>query len=286
MRCVLKSLAELVGRYDALLCDVWGVVHDGRAALAGPCSALERWRETGAPVVLISNSPRLSDDVATQMDGLGVPRRAWSALVTSGDVTRSILARLAPGPAFAIGPKRDRPLYDGLGLGFAPLETAAFISCTGLFDDERETPEDYRALLERAAARKLPMVCANPDRIVQRGDRLVWCAGALAELYEALGGSVEMAGKPHAPIYRACLERAAALAGARLAAARALAIGDGIATDMAGAADQGLDALFIARGIHAAETLTPEGEVDIASAEALLARAGISARFVMAELAW
>ena len=158
----LTGLSALAGRYDALLCDVWGVIHNGRESFAAPCEALARWRESVGPVVLISNSPRPSAEVAAQLDGLGVAR--------------------APGPAYRLGPPRDAPLYAGLGLDFVPLEEAKFIACTGPVDDDVETPEDYRALLTTAAARRLPMICANPDKVVQRGDRLVYCGGALAEL--------------------------------------------------------------------------------------------------------
>lgn len=286
MPCVLRSLGDLVGRYDALLCDVWGVVHDGRKALERPCAALSRWGRDAGPVTLISNSPRRSRDVALQLDGLGVPRTAWSSLVTSGDVTRDLLRARAPGPAFAIGPERDLPLYEGLGLEFAPIAEAAFISCTGLFDDESETPQDYLELLPPAAARGIPMICANPDRVVQRGDRLVYCAGALADLYEEAGGDVFMAGKPHPPIYEASLRAAAEAVGHGLDHRRTLAVGDALATDMAGAAAQGLDALFVAGGIHAAETLVGAGEVDAARVAALLGQSNLTARYAMAELAW
>lgn len=282
---LIPGLFTLAGRYDALLCDVWGVIHNGREAFPGPCATLARWRAEQGPVILISNSPRPCAEVAEQLDGLGVPRAAWSALVTSGDATRALLAERAPGPAYAIGPDRDAPLYDGLGLAFAPLERAAFISCTGPFDDERETPEDYRGRFDIGVARGLTMICANPDKLVQRGDRLVYCGGALAELYQAMGGAVVMAGKPWPPIYDASLARAAEVAGRPIERARVLAIGDGVATDLAGAAKQGLDALFIASGIHAGEARRPDGALDPAAAEALLASQGAKADYLMDELA-
>jgi HAD superfamily hydrolase (TIGR01459 family) len=282
----VAGLSELAGRYVALLCDVWGVIHNGREAFPGPCAALARWRAKIGPVILISNSPRPSWVVLDQLDGLGAPRDAYSKLVTSGDVTRTLLAKRAPGPVYAIGPERDGPLYEGLGLTFCGLEGAAFICCTGPRDDDVETPEDYREELTRAAKLERPMICANPDKVVQRGERLIYCGGALAELYEALGGEVIMAGKPHAPIYQACLAQAAAIAGRALGKGEVLAVGDGIATDLVGAGAQGLDALFIAGGIHAAETLDSAGALDLAAASALLAAAGQDARYVMADLAW
>ena len=281
---LLPGLFALAGRYEVLLCDVWGVIHNGREAFPGPCATLARWRAEQGPVVLISNSPRPCAEVAEQLDGLGVPRDAWSALVTSGDATRALLAARAPGPAYAIGPARDAPLYEGLGLEFAPLDRAAFISCTGPFDDETEAPEDYRAQFETGVARGLAMICANPDKVVQRGERLIYCGGALAELYQAMGGEVAMAGKPHAPIYEESLARAGQILGRAVDGARVLAIGDGVATDLAGAAARGLDALFIAGGIHAAETRCADGRLDVAATEALLADCGASARYLMDQL--
>ncbi|HUZ13302.1 MAG TPA: TIGR01459 family HAD-type hydrolase [Caulobacteraceae bacterium] len=282
----IQGLGELAADYDALLCDVWGVVHDGRESFPVAGAALAQWRGRVGPVILISNSPRPSPQVRGQLDALGVPRAAYDALVTSGDATRALLAARAPGPAWAIGPERDAPLYEGLGLGFAGLEEAAFIACTGPVDDERETPQDYRERFVRAARRGLVMICANPDRVVQRGDRLVYCGGALADLYASLGGAVEMAGKPHAPIYDVCLAAVAERLGRPPERARVLAIGDGVATDLAGAAAQGLDALFIGAGIHAQETLTPAGDLDPAAAAAFLAGEGAQARYAMAKLAW
>ncbi len=277
------GLAEISSRYDALLCDVWGVIHNGREAFPAAAAALRRFAENRGPVVLISNAPRPSADVQPQLDALGVPRESWSAFVSSGDATRVLLAERAPGPAWAIGPERDWPLYEGLGLEFAGPEAAAFISCTGPEDDTRETPEDYRERLALCARRGLTMICANPDRVVQRGDQLIYCGGALADLYAALDGPVIMAGKPYAPIYHLALAEAERLLGRPLARDRVLCIGDGIATDIKGAADQGLDCLFIANGIHGAEAMRG-GRLDPVLTEALLAREGLHAAYAMAEL--
>jgi HAD superfamily hydrolase (TIGR01459 family) len=237
------------------------------------------------PVVLISNSPRPADGVVEQLAQLKVPRAAWRALVTSGDVTRTLLADRAPGPAWAIGPGRDAPLYEGLGLRFTGPEDAAFIACTGPEDDDRETPEDYRERLALCARRGLTMICANPDKVVQRGDRLVYCGGALADLYAEMGGEVLMAGKPFAPIYDLALAQVAALRPSSVPA-RVLAIGDGIATDLRGAAAQGLDCLFIAHGVHAADALGPDRRLDGERLGGLLAREGAQARFAMTGLHW
>ena len=282
MTQLIAGLSDVADRYDVLLCDVWGVIHNGREAFPAACAALARWRRERGPVILISNSPRPAADVISQLDALGVPREAWSAFVTSGDATRVLLAERAPGPAWRIGPDRDAPLYEGLGLTFAGPDEADFIACTGPYDDEVETPEDYRADFQRAVARGLTMICANPDKVVQRGERLIYCGGALADLYTDLGGAVLMAGKPYKPIYDLALAQAGAALNGAFDPARVLAIGDGIPTDLLGANANGLGVLFIAAGIHGGETMGLDAE----AIDALLARHGARAKLVMSELVW
>jgi len=284
---LIAGLSEIADRYDVVLCDVWGVIHNGREAFAQACAALTRFQETRGPVVLISNAPRPSSDVVSQLRSLGVPDTAWSGFVTSGDATREALAARAPGPAWAIGPARDGSLYAGTGVALAETpQEAAFISATGLFDDEVETPEDFRTRLAACAERRLLMICANPDIVVQRGDKMIYCAGALAALYETLGGEVLMAGKPHAPIYAAAYAAAERLVGRPLPKTRLLAIGDGLVTDVKGAANEGLPVLFIASGIHGADTLTPEGRIQPDRLAALLTQAGATADYATASLGW
>jgi HAD superfamily hydrolase (TIGR01459 family) len=283
----LSGLGEIAGDYDILLCDVWGVIHNGRESWPAACEALARFNREGGHVVLISNSPRPGPGVITQMDALGVPRESWKAVVTSGDATRAELAKRAPGPAWLIGPERDAPLYEGLGLEtVSGAAEAAFISVTGPYDDEVETPEDYRERLTEAAARDLEMICANPDRVVQRGDRLIYCAGSLAELYEHLGGRVTMAGKPFGPIYDLALHEAAALLGRPVDRSRVLCIGDGVITDVLGANKQALDCLFIAQGIHGDQAKGGDGTLDPARAAGLLKAETTYARHAMLDLAW
>ena len=282
---LISGLSAVADRYDVLLSDVWGVIHNGRESFPAACEALARWRAERGPVILISNSPRPSSAVHDQLDQLGVPRAAWSAFVSSGDATRILLSGRAPGPAWAIGPDRDAPLYEGLDLTFAGPDDAAFVSCTGPVDDEVEGPDDYEERFRATIARGLPMICANPDIVVQRGDRLIYCGGALAQRYAELGGEVVMAGKPYAPIYDLCLGEAQVLLGKPLDRARVLCIGDAVATDAKGANDQGLDVLFVASGIHGAETISADG-VNAAAAESLLAKDGARATYAIADLAW
>jgi HAD superfamily hydrolase (TIGR01459 family) len=283
----LPRLGAVAGDYDILLCDVWGVIHNGRESWPGPCEALARFNREGGHVVLISNSPRPAKDVIAQLDGLGVPREAWKAFVTSGDATRAELSKRAPGPALILGPERDWPLYAGLGLDVVEdAASAAFLSVTGLVDDETETPEDYRERLSAAAARDLELICANPDRVVQRGDKLIYCGGSLADLYESLGGRVTMAGKPYGPIYDLALKEAEMLLGGPVDRSRVLCIGDGVVTDVMGANAQALDCLFIAQGIHGDQAKGPDGALDPARAADLLKAETTYARYAALELAW
>lgn len=280
----IRSLDDIADRYDAILCDVWGVLHNGKRAYPEAPRALWRMRDQGRPVVLITNVPKPRGPIPAQLERAGVPREAWDAIVTSGDAIRAELAARAPGPMFKIGPgEYDRPLWEGLGLREAPLSEAAFFAISGLFRDD-ETPEDYAAILAEARARDLDLLCANPDIVVQFGDRIIWCAGAIARDYAALGGNVIMAGKPYAPIYEFAYRELEAISGKRFDKSRILAIGDGIPTDIAGANAQGLDSLFVASGMHG-EGLWTNGHVDRDKVTAALAEEGVSATYVMKALA-
>ena len=279
------GLSQLSGAYDVLLCDVWGVIHNGRESFPAACAALARYRAERGPVILISNSPRPAGPVIEQLDSLGVPRAAWSQIVTSGDATRLLLAERAPGPAWLIGPERDAPLYEGLGLEASDLDQARFISVTGPYDDENDEPADYRDRFCEAIDRDLTMICANPDIVVQRGEKLIYCGGALAQLYESLGGKVVMAGKPYPAIYELSLAKAQAALDRPLDRARVLCIGDGLPTDIRGANAQGLDVLFVASGIHGGETIGPDG-LNVPAVQDLLRQEGLSATYAIADLVW
>ena len=256
----IASLAELKGHYAAVFCDVWGVVHNGEVAFSKAAQALTEARASGIAVVLLTNSPRPHDGVEAQIRAFGVPDDAWDRIVTSGDVTRDLIAA-GPRRIFHLGPDRDYPIFEGLDVELVEEFEADAVVCTGLFDDEVETPESYTELLTRLRARDLPFICANPDVMVERGDRPLWCAGALARDFAQLGGRTLIAGKPHVPIYEAALKAAASILGRDVSRSEVLAIGDGVMTDIKGAADNGIDALYISGGVHArehGETLDPD----------------------------
>jgi HAD superfamily hydrolase (TIGR01459 family) len=252
----VSGLSEISDRYDAILCDIWGVLHNGVASFAPASEALVAFRRRGGAVVLITNAPRPSPPVHSQLLRLGVPSKAFDAIVTSGDVTISLIDERRNEPVIHIGPARDLSLFDAVAetAGRRPslvaLEEAEYALCTGLRNDEIETPDDYETELQAIATRNMTMVCANPDIVIHRGESVVFCAGALAGRYEELGGAVVYAGKPHARIYDRALALAASARGVSLGKDRVLAIGDGMKTDIVGAARVGLDALFVTQGIH------------------------------------
>lgn len=250
-------MRQLSSRYPLWLCDVWGVIHDGVTAFAPAYEALRKHRENGGLVLLITNAPRLAGNVAEQLDSLRMPRACYDAIVTSGDVTRSLIVLNGKGAVYHIGPERDLGIFHNLQTELVPLEKAHAVVCTGLFDDTAETPEDYAATLARMKALGLPMICANPDKIVRRGAHIIYCAGAIAERYEENGGQVLMAGKPFRPIYDLALKMAAGIRKAPVGKKDVLAIGDGPETDIAGAAAYGIDCVLITGGISDA-SLSPE----------------------------
>ena len=281
----INGLAQIAGDYDALLCDAWGVIHNGVETFPGVAEALTRFRETRGPVFILTNAPRLNDVIPPQLDRLGLPREAYDGVVTSGDATRASVEAFRGQPAFRLGPDKDDTLFEALDIEFVALEEAKFILCTGLFDDASETPEDYREMLTQAKELALPMICANPDIVVQLGDRMIYCGGALAQLYEQLGGETLLSGKPHTPIYD--------LAAAELRKAnegrdptRVLAVGDGLQTDILGANRHDIDVVFVAHGIFSKEARNAAGVLDMEKLNALLAQHDVHAHAAMDQLKW
>ncbi len=237
-------------------------------------------------MILITNAPRPGAAVQRILDRFGVPHDAYDAITTSGDVTRGIVESRLSERVFHLGPRRDLPIFAGLDVTFAPPETADYVVCSGLFDDATETPENYRELLAALRARSLFMVCANPDIVVERGDTLLYCAGALADAYVALGGAALYCGKPHAPIYVVALGKAAACRGGEMPPrSRVLAIGDSVRTDLKGAASFGVDCLFVISGVHA-EDFGGREAPDLSGLDAMFAAAGVAPKAVTRKLEW
>jgi HAD superfamily hydrolase (TIGR01459 family) len=279
----VERLRDVTDRVDVLLSDIWGVVHNGLEAFPEACEALHSHRSRGGTVILITNAPRPADSVRRQLRKLGVTDVTYDAIVTSGDLTRHYVAGHPGRKVFWLGPERDSSIYRGLDAVLSPLEEADYLICTGLLDDETETAEDYRPMMLKARERNLPFICANPDIVVERGDRLIYCAGAIAELYRELGGEVIFYGKPHRPIYERAMELAAEQRqGRTVSRERVLAIGDSVRTDLVGAHGFGIDCLFVTRGIHSEEF---EGidQLDPASVKELF---GHPPKALIRELRW
>jgi len=250
---VLDSISSLAETADAWISDIWGVLHNGLTAFPDAGPTCVRFREAGGTIVLVTNAPRPAAKVARMLDRLGLPREAYDAIITSGDISRSILAERSGRKVFHMGPERDLGVVEGLDLTLTGAEDADVVLCTGLFNDEQETPEDYRDVLTKLSRRRVPLICANPDLMVERGPKLIPCAGLLAQMYETLDGSVHYAGKPHAAIYDQAYAAIAAARGSLPAKERILAIGDGLRTDVEGAGRQNLRCVFIASALHVSD---------------------------------
>ncbi len=283
---ILDGFSACSAGYDVVLCDIWGVLHNGIQAYASASDALTRYRHQGGRVILVSNAPRPAEDVVGLLDNLGVARSAYDGIVTSGDVTRSMLSAGTWKRYFWLGPQRDGGLFAGIPLQSASLEDADVIVCTGLFDDRTETAENYREFLVEARTLNRPFLCANPDILVERGGELIYCAGAIAALYESLGGETLYSGKPYRPIYTAALEVAASFLHRVPDLSRTLMIGDAIKTDVAGATAMGCASLFVLRGIHMHELGLDQGALNNGTFEAFIDRSAIRPTYAIDTLAW
>ncbi len=282
---LITCARDLLGRYRVIFCDIWGVLHDGVQEYAEAGETLERFRTDGGKVVLVSNAPYPAENVERLLAEKHVRRTAWDAIVSSGDITRRHLSACNYVNVHHLGPVRGLALFEGTGLQLVELVDAEAIVCTGLIDERSETGESYRPLLVRALEGGLPFVCANPDLVVDVGGVTLPCAGAIGVVYATMGGDVYWAGKPHKPAYDAAFERAASLLGRPVAVDEVIAIGVAIATDIAGAGAAGIDALFIAGGIHRDAVIT-NGRFDKKGLAKLLAEAGVGARAAMTALRW
>lgn len=294
MTKLIQNLSDIAGDYDAVFCDLWGCLHNGAVAFPAAVAALRGFRAGGGRVVLLTNAPRPKTDVAAQLAGMGVPDDAWDEIVTSGQAAQFAMLSGAVGTqVHHIGAPKDMGFFNdfdadlaGLapsaGIELVDMNAATGIVCTGLADDRSETPADYRAQLLMAKTLGLPMLCANPDITVHVAGQLLYCAGALAAQYQAMGGDALYFGKPHPPIYDRARRK---LADMGCDGARILCIGDGIATDVLGAGGEGLDALYITSGVDSARFGPNPAVPDSAALTAFLADAQQSPRYAMGFLA-
>lgn len=281
----ISGLSAIAPNYKGVLSDIWGVLHNGVKYNQGAVDALRQFREQHGPVILITNAPRPADPIRAQLDRLEVPRDCYDDVVTSGDVTRHALIATGKTKLFHLGPERDLPLYKDLNVSLVSEEEAEMVCCTGLVDDGIETPDDYDELLKSLAKRQLPFVCANPDRIVEKGGRMLFCAGALADRFEAYGGETMLVGKPQAPIYDASIEALNRVNGAPVDKKDMLIIGDSMLTDIRGGHFQKIDSLFITSGIHA-EMFGPVDDPDHERVKLRLVHEDLEAVGYMPRLDW
>ena len=280
---ILTGFAEIAADYDAVLCDIWGVLHNGRAPFDGVDDALEAYRNQGGKVLLLSNAPRPGETALKRLDTIGNRKTSYDGILTSGDATRAKLTELGQSGKSCchIGPEKDVDLIAGLDIEFTEIERADVVLFSGMYDDMTESPQDYQPLLTEMQARGLPMICPNPDRTVPFGDKVIYCAGAVAELYETMGGQVIWMGKPYPVVYARAQTLLAEMTG--MDAPRVLAIGDGPKTDIPGAAAAGIDALFITGGLAGASGAKLDTAQDIAT---VLAEDNTQSAFAMRHLIW
>jgi HAD superfamily hydrolase (TIGR01459 family) len=291
---LVRGVADLADGYLVILCDVWGVIHNGLVAYEKAAEALRRFRSGGGRVVLITNSPNPGRFVRAQLARLGFPPEAYDAIISAGDVTASILAERSGAELFHLGPPDETALFEEvLALGGkmprrVPLKHAQFVLCTGLVDPWRETPADYDAVLAAMRARNLELICANPDIVVEDGGKLFYCAGAIAERYAGAGGKVIQTGKPFAPIYTRALALARGPDHETIDRSRVLVIGDAMRTDIKGAHLQGFDSLFVTSGIHRQELHGAEEDaaLDAAAFRQFMEAADFAPTAAIPELVW
>ena len=280
---MLSGLSQIATDYDALIVDIWGVLHNGRAPFAGVDAALKQYRESGGKVLLLSNAPRPGPSALKRLHAIGNSPDSYDDILTSGDAVRALMSEMgAQGQKFChIGPDKDADLMEDLPVEFVDEAQADAILFSGMYDDSTETPDDYADMLARFHARGLPLLCPNPDRTVMVGEQIIYCAGAVAEHYENIGGPVVWVGKPYPSVYARARSQLSAMTG--LDAPRLLAIGDGPKTDIPGAEAAGIDALFITGGLAAASGANVDSPETIAS---LLAKENTQARYAMRHMVW
>ena len=285
MTRIVQSLAEIGGAYEALFCDLWGCYHDGIRPFPAAVAALQAYRRGGGAVILLTNAPRPAPSVERFLERMGAPKDSYDGIMSSGSACQRAVASGDHGSRFHyVGPERDLHMLTDVGLADTPLEEAEAILCAGLRDDRTETPADYYDEMAGWLERDLPLLCANPDLVVDRGAERLYCAGSIALAYEQAGGRVIWFGKPHAPIYEASAALLAEVAGREISRERILALGDGVRTDVAGGLAFGLDVLFVTGGLAAEALGTDPEHPDAARLDAYLAEHGVAPHYAIGRL--
>ena len=249
----INNFQDIEDNYDALICDVWGVIHNGRELFESVNDCLVNFRSKQKPVVLLSNAPRPSKYIERMLNQLGLDRKSFNEIVTSGDLTMSVLNESHYGSkCYHIGPDRDLNIFDGVNVSRVSFDEADFLFVTGLFDDETEDENSYSSILDEAKKRNLKLICANPDIVVQRGEKLIPCAGAIAKKYEEIGGKAINIGKPFSPIFDKAVNLIKGINENQNP--RIIVIGDGLETDIKGANILKMDSLLVLGGLFASES--------------------------------
>lgn len=285
---LLPGVRAVATQFDGFILDLWGVIHDGHTAFPHSRETLVRLREAGRKTILLSNAPRRAHVLVAQMEGFGIGRELYDAVMSSGEAVRTeLLERSDPffaalGPrCYHLGPERDRSVFEDVPVTIvATVDDADFVVNTGPVSFDHAVA-DYEDVLQAAAARSLPMVCANPDRVVIRAGKRVVCAGAIADRYIELGGQVAQRGKPDAAIYHLCAKTLG------IPANRLAVIGDALETDVAGATAAGMSSLWVTGGIHASDLDAAYGKFGDPLRVAALARAhGFAPTAALAGFIW
>ena len=279
----LSGLSDIAHQYDVLLCDIWGVIHNGVSLFPETIQCLETWQKQCGIVLLLTNAPRPSQFVQERLDSLGLPRTAYHSILSSGDVAYHMLSERAEQKQIChfVGSTADKYIFNNIDITYDSATVADFIFITGLRNDTHETLEDYKSEIEIWCQHQLPLICANPDKTVHIGDRQVYCAGAIAELYENSGGEVIWIGKPYPPIYNLARQRILDITDTQ--ENRILAIGDGIETDILGANQEELDVVFVTSGLMSHLEKTTHTHTQIV---ALLQQCNVYANYHLKQLSW
>lgn len=247
---LISHIQDISSKYPCILSDIWGVIHNGVEPYKQMGEMLASYRRKGGIVILVSNAPRPWQSVVTQLQAIGVCPDIYDAIATSGDLAAKEVEKRYDQKVYYIGVMTENLPFKLSDVAQISIEEADYIYCTGPYNDETDTAENYREVLEKALARNVPFICANPDLVVERGNEIVLCAGSIAQAYEEMGGEVFWAGKPYVPIYELARQWAGEVGKKNIHKDGMVAIGDAIRTDIQGAKNFGIDSILVTTGIH------------------------------------